>query len=48
MAEQKLDRPDISAGLKEMHGEGVAKGMRRDRLGYSGTSASQLTSELDS
>jgi hypothetical protein len=45
--QQQLDRADIGAGLEEMHGEGVAKGMRRDKLGYSGAAAGQLAGQLD-
>ena len=32
MTEQQLDGAQIGAGLQQMDGEGVAQGMRRDRL----------------
>jgi hypothetical protein len=32
MTKQKLDGSEVSAGFKEMNGEGVAQGMRSDRL----------------
>ena len=45
MAEQKLNGADVGAGLQQVHGEGVAQGMRGEGLADAGA-ARRLTCAL--
>ena len=47
VAEQLLDRAQISAGAEEMGGEGVAERMRRRRVGQPKRAARPRDEELD-